>query len=147
MRLLALFPILVSTITKVQAICYTSGDEWGIDKIQANDALEEVCSHIADLGYGYGEVRYFCVNADSGEKKLEFWIRNAAKISHFLDKTVCVQSLGDEINGCSLGGASLWMPFGFRCVYVQSCNRRGNGCNATNSRCDLGPIPTRGGVE
>ncbi|KAH3915720.1 hypothetical protein HBI56_146200 [Parastagonospora nodorum] len=114
MHPLALLIIIASTTAKVKAICYTSGDDWGSDQGQANAALEEVCSHLANSDYKHLEERYFCVNADSGNKKLEFWIKCHSMGGKFVDVPLCVQSLGDEINGCSLGGASMWMSLFFR---------------------------------
>ncbi|KAH4069901.1 hypothetical protein HBI26_139840 [Parastagonospora nodorum] len=114
MRLLILLITLASTIAKAKATCYTSGDEWGIDQDQANAALDEVCSHLANLDYNHRDERYFCINADSGNKKLQFWVLSFGKVTKFVEKPLCVQMLGDEINGCSLGGVSEFMSLYFR---------------------------------
>jgi hypothetical protein len=131
MHLLALLVVLGSTLTKIQARCYKNGDDWGLDKNQANAALEEICSYLA-FNYEDGQVKYFCINAESRNKKLEFWIENLSPRTRYLDKPRCKQNLGDEINGCSLGGESDWLAFTFRCVYASSSNRRRIECDGTN---------------
>lgn len=146
MHLLALFVILASTVTKTQALCYTHGDNWGPDRNQANAALEETCSSLA-FDYGRDQVKYFCINAESGNKKLEFSIENLAPRARFLEKPRCIHNLGNEINGCSMGGESDWVAFTFRYVFVLSSNRRRNGSDLTNTCYHTGLILTQGSVK
>ncbi|KAH6890088.1 hypothetical protein BKA70DRAFT_1120812, partial [Coprinopsis sp. MPI-PUGE-AT-0042] len=68
---------LATAITMVQAGCYSGGESWSPDQVQANVELSGVCNNISG-GFSSGQTKSACRNAGTPNKKLEFFITNTA---------------------------------------------------------------------
>lgn len=113
MQLSTLFAILAPAIATVQAGCYSGGDSWAPDQVQANNLLGELCNGLSG-NFNGGETKYGCRNAGSANKKFEFWVKNTANSALYLGHDDCVLRLSNEINGCSNGGQSTTSGWNFK---------------------------------
>ncbi|KAH6884710.1 hypothetical protein BKA70DRAFT_1468346 [Coprinopsis sp. MPI-PUGE-AT-0042] len=107
------FAVLATAITMVQAGCYSGGESWSPDQVQANVELSGVCNNISG-GFSSGQTKSACRNAGTPNKKLEFFITNTAGGSLSVSHDECVFRLGNEVNGCSNGGESTISSLKFR---------------------------------
>ncbi|KAH6890092.1 hypothetical protein BKA70DRAFT_1540396 [Coprinopsis sp. MPI-PUGE-AT-0042] len=71
------FAVLATAITMVQAGCYSGGESWAPDQVQANNELNGLCDNLAG-GFSGGQEKYACRNAGTANKRLEFWVKNTA---------------------------------------------------------------------
>ncbi|KAH6890082.1 hypothetical protein BKA70DRAFT_1234884 [Coprinopsis sp. MPI-PUGE-AT-0042] len=113
MQFTTFFAVLVTTITMVQARCYSGGETWSPDQVQANLEVSGVCDNISG-GFSSGQTKYACRNAGTPDKKLEFSITNTAGGSLSVSHDECVFRLSIEINGCSHGGDTTTAGWRFR---------------------------------
>ncbi|KAF1979718.1 hypothetical protein BU23DRAFT_594902 [Bimuria novae-zelandiae CBS 107.79] len=58
------------------------------------------CNETLAGDYAPEEVKYKCIDADSPNKKLEFWIKNYATGGRKVTEDNCILFLSNEINGC-----------------------------------------------
>ncbi|KAH6890081.1 hypothetical protein BKA70DRAFT_1163295 [Coprinopsis sp. MPI-PUGE-AT-0042] len=113
MQFTTFFAVLATAITMVQAGCYSGGETWSPDQVQANNELNGLCNNLAG-GFTGGQEKYACRNAGTPNKKLEFRVTNTAGNSLSLNHGDCVLRLGNEINGCSHGGDTTTAGWRFR---------------------------------
>jgi hypothetical protein len=112
MQLSTLFTIFASAIA-VQAGCYSGGDTWAPDQVQANNLLDELCNGLSG-DFAGGQTKYGCRDAGSANKKFEFWVQNTPSNSASLGHGDCVLRLSNEINGCQNGGDTTTAGWNFR---------------------------------
>lgn len=113
MQLTTLFFILAPVITTVRADCYSKGETWAPDQVQANNILGELCNGLSG-DFDSKETKYGCRDAGSPNKKLEFWVKNTADNALNLGHGDCVLRLSNEINGCEKGGHQTTADWDFR---------------------------------
>jgi hypothetical protein len=105
MHFSTLLAVLAPVIATVQATCYTSGDTWAPDQVQANAVLDDVCNSLSG-DYSTGQTKSACRNANSPNKTFNFYIKKVQNGGGAISHADCVYRLGNEINGCSRGGVS-----------------------------------------
>jgi hypothetical protein len=105
MHFSTLLAVLAPVIATVQATCYGSGDTWAPDQVQANAVLDDVCNSLSG-DYSTGQTKYACRNANSPNKKFDFYIKKVQNGGGAISHADCVYRLSNEINGCSSGGVS-----------------------------------------
>jgi hypothetical protein len=113
MHFSTLVAVLASCIATAQADCYTSGDTWAPDQVQANGVLDDVCNNVSG-NIGAGATNYACRNAGSPNKRFDFYVKNVADGDRSVSKEECVLRLSNEINGCQNGGITTTGDFEFR---------------------------------
>ena len=110
---LSILAIIAPLLATVHAGCYSGGETWAPDQVQANNALDGACNDLSG-GFSGGQSKYKCINAGTANKKFEFWVTNTAGNSLSLNKGDCVLRLSNEINGCGNGGDSTTAGWNFR---------------------------------
>ncbi|KAF2448047.1 hypothetical protein P171DRAFT_408718 [Karstenula rhodostoma CBS 690.94] len=113
MQLSSLIAILAPIIATAQAGCYSGGDTWAPDQVQANTVLDGVCNSLSGKFSGK-QTKYECKDATASVRKLEFWVTNVNGGERTVSHGDCVQRLGNEVNGCEHGGDTTTGDFDFR---------------------------------
>jgi hypothetical protein len=113
MQFTALLAVLATAVTVAQAGCYSGGENWKPDQVQANNELDGMCKSLSG-GFNGGQTKYACRNAGTPNKRLEFWVTNTAGNALHLNHGDCVLRLGNEINGCGHGGETTTAGWRFR---------------------------------
>ncbi|KAI6373103.1 hypothetical protein MCOR25_003502 [Pyricularia grisea] len=97
-----------------QAECYTTGERWAEQRVDAYWVVQGMCTPQYVGGYfAPDQKKYQCIDLADG-KKGEFEVQWRGQGSQVLSDGDCVAGLLNEVNGCDLGGESVHFGWFFR---------------------------------